>query len=84
MNIEEIRKAYETDEMLEYHVMGGEIDPDHLLPAHGWYPCEIVGVWKNGNVEIDLTTPNHPVPLQMTVLKRNIPIAFRRKQEVAS
>lgn len=79
MTPEEMRKAFQEDEPLEYHVMGGEIDPYHLLPVHGWYPCFVNRVKTNGNVDIILKRPDGR-EIGIMVLKRNIPIAFRREQ----
>lgn len=80
MTLEEILNAYGTEETLEYHVTGGEIDPDHVLPEHGWYPCLINYVEDNGNVEISLVSPETE-EIEITVLQKNIPIAFRKERK---
>lgn len=84
MNIEEIRRAMVDERELEYHVTGGEIDPDGTLPAPGWYPCTIDEMCANGTVEITLHAPlpdeNAYHGLEVTVLGKNIPVAFRRQQ----
>lgn len=74
-----IREAYETDEILEYHVTGGEVDPGHLLPASGWYPCTINWIGTSGNVEISLIRPDLE-EIDITVLNKNTSIAFRRRK----
>lgn len=82
MNIQEIRQAYQEDEILEYHAMGVEHGVG-LLPGPGWYPCYVDQIYPTGNVEIALIGPEVD-GLYVTVLSRNIPVAFRKKQEVAS
>jgi hypothetical protein len=74
MNVADLRNAWVSCEMLEYHLMGIEHGAT-LLPGPGWYPCVIDEICKNGNVEIVLTTQDD---IGVTVLKKNIPIAFRR------
>lgn len=77
MTIQDMYAAFWNDEVLEYHVMGMEQGADQF-PGPGWYACIVNYVEGNGNVEISFTDPgiDH---LGATVLKRNIPIAFRRK-----
>lgn len=79
MNIEEIRKALRKEQELEYHVTGGEIDPGALVPGPGWYPCFINWICDNGDVEISLAGDLDGV--SVTVLAKNIPIAFRVKPD---
>lgn len=78
MNTDELRHVMETEEEIEYHVTGGEIDTKHLLPGPGWYPCIINWICENGNVEISFTNPELD-EIGVTVLKKNISIAFRQK-----
>lgn len=80
MNLEDMYEAYLSDEMLEYHVTGKETGANHLLSVPGWYPCIVNWVLTNGNVEIIVIRPDDRT-IDVTVLKCNIPIAFRRKQE---
>lgn len=77
MTIQEMYTAYWSEEVLEYHLMGMEQGAGQF-PGPGWYSCRVDYVHDNGNVEISFADPGirH---LGATVLKRNIPIAFRRK-----
>lgn len=75
MTVEELRKALETDEEIEYHLMGMEQGAD-LLPGPGWYPCRVEGIYPSGNVEIALTGDLDGIGV--TVLRKNLAIAFRR------
>lgn len=71
---------YEGEE-LEYHLMGVEQGFDTLGVSPGWYPCIIEKIYRSGNVKIFFTCP--PIEyINVTVLKRNIPIAFRKPTEV--
>lgn len=76
MSLDELRTALETGEELEYHAMGVEQNAG-LLPGPGWYPCRVDGIYASGNVEIAFTDPELD-GLYVTVLKKNIPIAFRK------
>lgn len=79
MILKEILAAYWTEETLEYHFDGSEkgVSP---LPEPGWYSCLVDFVQQNGNVEITFTdTELKRRNLTATVLRKNIPIAFRRK-----
>lgn len=75
MTMEEIRKALQTGEEIEYHCTGVELGAN-LLPGPGWYACLIDEIYKNGNVEISFTNPDL-YGLGVTVLKKNLAIAFR-------
>jgi hypothetical protein len=77
MNQDELHKALEAEEEIEYHLEGVEQNAN-LLPGPGWYPCIINWICQNGDVEIGLTDPALD-GIGVTVLKKNIPIAFRRK-----
>jgi hypothetical protein len=79
VNEEELRKAQETGEELEYHCTGGEHGAS-LLPGPGWYPCRVEKMYASGNVEIALTGEEDG--LYVTVLKRNCSLAFRRRGSV--
>lgn len=83
MTQQELHTAMETDEDMEYHFTGGETNFDRTGIVPGWYPCTVYEIKPNGNVEIGVTTPKF-LALEVTVLKRNIPIAFRRKAGVQS
>ena len=80
MNLDELRQAWQTDEELEYHLMGMEHGANRL-PGPGWYPCLIDEIYDNGDVEISFTSPKLS-GLGATVLKKNLSIAFRRKARV--
>lgn len=80
MTENDLRKAMDADEDLEYQFTGGETNFERTGITPGWYPCSIYKFRSNGNVEIGVTTPNF-LALEVTVLKRNIPIAFRKQQE---
>lgn len=77
----ELRTAMKSYEDMEYHFTGRETNFAQTNIIPGWYPCTIYDIKRNGNVEIGVTTPAF-LALEVTVLKRNIPIAFRRKAEV--
>lgn len=47
-----------------------------LLPGPGWYLCRIDKIYARGDLEIAFTDPDLD-GLYVTVLKKNIPIAFR-------
>lgn len=79
MNEQQIRQAFEADTPLEYHVTGGEVDPHHLLPTEGWYPCTINWIETSGNVEITMICPNSR-EIDITVLSKNTSIAFRQQK----
>ncbi len=81
VNIQEIRRAYQADEILEYHAMGVEHGIG-LLPGPDWYPCYIIEIYPSGNVEIELIG-DEVDGVGVTVLERNIPIAFRRLEASA-
>ena len=81
MNEQELREFFDTEEEIEYHLMGNEHGAD-LLSGPGWYPCIVVWIYKNGNVEISFTSPDLE-GMGVTVLKKNIGIAFRRKARAA-
>jgi hypothetical protein len=83
MTIDELRKAMETYEDLEYQFTGGETNFDRTGIVPGWYPCSLYKILKSGNVKIGVTTPAF-LALEVTVLKRNIPIAFRVAQEASN
>lgn len=78
MNIEELREAVANDEDLEYHFTGGETNFERTGIVPGWYPCSVYKIRSNGTVEIGVKTPRF-IALEVTVLKRNIPIAFRKQ-----
>lgn len=80
MNMQEIYQAYWTGEVLEYHLMGMEQGADNLA-GPGWYSCIIDELYENGDVEISFEKFPH---LSATVLRKNISIAFRKKQEATS
>lgn len=80
MTRKEIIEACWNERELEYHVTGGETDPEHLLPGPGWYPCIINYAEKSGNVEISLASPELE-GIDITVHQKNIPGAFRKKRE---
>lgn len=82
MTQEELREAMLAYEDMEYHFTGGETNFDRTGIVPGWYPCSVYKIKPNGNVEIGVTTPTF-LALEVTVLKRNIPLAFRKKQEAA-
>ena len=75
MTLDEIHEAQE----LEYHLMGMEHNA-RLLPGPGWYACIIDEIYGNGDVEISFTSPQLRW-LSCTVLKKNVPIAFRKKEQ---
>lgn len=77
MNQDELREAMKQEEEIEYHLEGVEQNA-HLLPGPGWYPCMVNWIGKSGNVEISFTSPELD-GLGVTVLEKNISIAFRRK-----
>jgi hypothetical protein len=77
MTLDELREVLETGEELEYHLMGMEQNA-HLLNGPGWYRCRVDHIHPNGNVEIELTDPEVEGYF-VTVLKKNISVAFRRK-----
>lgn len=81
MNEEELRTVFDTEEEIEYHLMGMEQGAD-MIGKPGWYPCIVTWIYKNGNVEISYTSPDLD-GMGCTVLKKNIGIAFRRKAGVA-
>jgi hypothetical protein len=78
MSIDELRQVFNAEEEIEYHLMGMEHGAD-LLSGPGWYPCVVDWIYANGNVEITFTDQDG---IGVTVLKRNIGIAFRRKVAV--
>ena len=80
LTLEELREALVSSETLEYHLMGVEQGASLLHAGPGWYPCIVTGIYKNGDVEISFTSLEEE-DLGVTVLKKNIPIAFRRKGE---
>lgn len=79
MSIEELQEAFLTEEEIEYHLEGVE-QGANLLPGPGWYPVLINWFHKNGNVEISFTSPDLD-GIGVTVLRKNISIAFRKKEE---
>lgn len=79
MTLEDMRKALASREPLEYHLTGKEQGAS-LLDGAGWYSCVVTHVYGNGNVEIAFTDPEHE-DIGVTVLNKNIPIAFRRRNE---
>lgn len=81
MNIDELREAMNASEDLEYQFTGDETNFERTGIVPGWYQCSVYNILKSGNVKIGVKTPNLTA-LEVTVLNRNIPIAFRRKQEV--
>lgn len=83
LTTDDLREAYLSDGKLEYHLMGVERGFKSLGVAPGWYPCRIAGFWSNGNVEIAYTCEELD-GIYVTVLKRNIPIAFRKPAESES
>ena len=76
MTLDELREVLETGEEIEYHLMGVEHHAA-LLGAPGWYRCCVDTIYPSGNVEIALTGTDLD-GLYVTVLKKNISIAFRR------
>ena len=76
MTVDELLEAYYEDEELEYNITGGEQGGDFLKP--GWYSCIINYVENNGDVGISFTDPGFK-HVDVTVLKKNLAIAFRRK-----
>lgn len=66
---------YEGKE-LEYGFTGEEQGFNQLGIQPGWYPCMVEKIQRSGNVKIFFTEA--PIRwIECTVLKRNIPIAFR-------
>jgi len=78
MTPQDIYEAWGIEEEIEYHLMGNEHNAS-LLPGPGWYPVLIDEIKSNGDVEISFAAPDLD-GLGATVLAKNIPIAFRRKQ----
>lgn len=77
MTLDELRAAMNACEDLEYHFTGGETNFGRTGIVPGWYPCCVYKI-KQGNVEIGVSTPRF-LALEVTVLKKNLAIAFRRK-----
>lgn len=77
MNEKELREVFDTEEEIEYHVMGNETDEGGLLSIPGWYPCIVTWLYRNGDAEIGFTSPDLDT-VGVTVLKKNFAIAFRR------
>jgi len=50
----------------------------NLLPGTGWYSCKVDRIYPSGNIEINFTDEELDW-LSITVLNRNLAIAFRRK-----
>ena len=75
MSEQELRRAYETGEEIEYHLMGME-QGANLLPGPGWYRCRVDMIYSDGNIEIAFTDEELD-SLYVTVLKKNIAVAFR-------
>lgn len=80
MTREEFRMAFLLDEKLEYHFTGSETNFEITGIEPGWYPCSLYEIKPNGNVEIGVKTPKFHA-LEVTVLKKNIPTAFRKPQQ---
>lgn len=76
MTPDELRKAMDEGEEIEYHLMGMEHGP--YIGAPGWYSCVVMGFHPNGNAEIIYTSPDLD-DMGCTVLKRNFASAFRHK-----
>lgn len=74
LSIAEIGAAFWADEILEYHVMGNEIGRELIPGPNGWYPCEVISLMENDEVEVELID----YPINITVPDMSIPIAFRR------
>lgn len=78
MDLDELRKALEEEKEIEYHCMGVEQNAD-LLPKPGWYSCTVDEIYPSGNVEISFTNPDL-YGIGVTVLRKNLSIAFQRKK----
>lgn len=78
MGLEELRAAMDAEEEIEYHLTGNERSTVRVAPIPGWHSCVVEHIRRNGTVEIVLTD----FDLGVTVLKKNIAIAFRRKAQV--
>ena len=79
MTIEELRAVFLDEEEIEYHLMGMEKNAD-ALPGPGWYRCLVDGIRPNGDVDISFTSPNLKW-ITATVLRKNLPIAFRKHRK---
>lgn len=75
MTLQDICAAMVAKEELEYHLMGVEKNAA-LIGNPGWYSVLIDSIAPNGDVECSFTSPDLD-KMSVTVMKKNIPIAFR-------